>query len=256
VIIATWNVNSIKARLPNVLAWFDEVKPDVVCFQEIKCEDDAFPRLEFEDRGYNVATHGQKTYNGVAIASRAPLANVARGLGDGVDDPQARLLSAEVHGIRVICAYVPNGASVGSDKWEYKLAWLGRLRAYLERTADPSRPLVVCGDLNVAPSDLDVARPDAWRHTVLCHEEGRAALRRVLDWGLVDAFRHRHPDVAAYSWWDYQRLAFPKGDGLRIDHVLVTAPLLARLRDAGIDRDERKGKLPSDHAPVWIELGE
>jgi exodeoxyribonuclease-3 len=249
-------VNSIRTRRERLLAWLAKSGPDVVCLQELKAPDEEFPADALREAGYYSASHGQKTYNGVAIVSRAPLANVAPGLGDGVDDPQARLLSAEVHGIRVIAAYVPNGASVGSDKWEYKLAWLGRLRAYLERTADPSHPLVLCGDLNVAPADLDVARPDAWRHTVLCHEEGRAALRRVLDWGLVDGFRHRHPDVAAYSWWDYQRLAFPKGDGLRIDHVLVTAPLLARLRDAGIDRDERKGKLPSDHAPVWIELGD
>jgi exodeoxyribonuclease-3 len=252
--IASWNVNSIRARGPRLLAWLAKRAPDVACLQELKAPDCEFPAEALREAGYHSAAHGQKTYNGVAIAAREPLEKVAAGLGDGADDPQARLLSAEVGGIRVVCAYVPNGASVGSEKWAYKLDWLARLRAYLERTADPAHPLVLCGDLNIAPADLDVARPDSWRDTVLCHEDGRAALRRVLDWGLVDAFRHLHPALAAYSWWDYQRLSFPKGDGLRIDHVLVTRPLVARLRGAGIDRDERKGKLPSDHAPVWIEL--
>ncbi len=252
--IASWNVNSIRTRRERLLAWLAKTSPDVVCLQELKAPDEEFPGDALRALGYASASHGQRTYNGVAIAARTPLAHVAPGLGDGTDDPQARLLSAEVSGVRVLSVYAPNGASVGSDKWEYKLAWLARLRAYLERGAEPGQPLVLCGDLNVAPSDLDVARPDAWRETVLCHEEGRTALRRLFDWGLVDAFRHRHPGLAAYSWWDYQRLAFPKGDGLRIDHVLVTRPLLPRLVDAGIDRDERKGKLPSDHAPVWIEL--
>jgi exodeoxyribonuclease-3 len=254
--IASWNVNSIRTRRERLLGWLAKKAPDVVCLQELKAPDEEFPAEPLREAGYYSASHGQRTYNGVAIAARAPLAAVAAGLGDGVDDPQARLLSAEVGGLRVLSVYVPNGASVGSDKWEYKLAWLARLRGYLERTADPAQPLVVCGDLNVAPADLDVARPDAWRESVLCHEDGRAALRRVLDWGLVDAFRERHPDLAAYTWWDYQRLAFPRGDGLRIDHVLVTRPLVARLRDAGIDRDERKGKLPSDHVPVWIDLAD
>jgi exodeoxyribonuclease-3 len=254
--LASWNVNSIRARQERLLRWLERTKPDVVCLQELKVADADFPTAALREAGWYSAVHGQRTYNGVAILARAPLAQVEIGLGDGVDDPQARFLAADLSGVRVVSLYVPNGASVGSDKWEYKLVWLARLRAWLERKADPRRPLALCGDWNVAPDELDVAHPEAWRESVLFHDDARAALRRVMEWGLVDAFRRRHPHARAYSWWDYRQLAFARGDGLRIDHLLLSEPLAARLRDAGIDRDERKGKQPSDHAPVWVDLSD
>jgi exodeoxyribonuclease-3 len=252
--LASWNVNSIRAREERLLAWLARREPDVVCLQELKVTDDAFPRSALERAGYRAAVLGQPTYNGVAILARDALEDVTCGLGDGADDTQARLIAARVSGLRVASVYVPNGASVGSDKWAYKLAWLGRLRAWLERTCDPGEPLALCGDFNVAPTDLDVANPERWNDTVLCHPDGRRALERLVGWGLFDAFRALHPQDRAYSWWDYRNLGFPKNDGLRIDQLWVTAPLRERLRAVEIDRNERKGARPSDHAPVVAEL--
>jgi exodeoxyribonuclease-3 len=252
--LASWNVNSIRAREERLLAWLARREPDVVCLQELKVTDDAFPRAALERAGYRAAVLGQPTYNGVAILARAAIEDVTCGLGDGADDAQARLIAARVSGLRVASVYVPNGASVGSDKWAYKLAWLGRLRAWLERACDPGEPLALCGDFNVAPTDLDVANPERWNDTVLCHPDGRRALEQLVGWGLFDAFRALHPQDRAYSWWDYRELGFPKNDGLRIDQLWVTAPLRERLRAVEIDRNERKGARPSDHAPVVAEL--
>jgi len=248
--IATWNVNSVRARHERLIAWLDKADPDVLCLQELKVTDDAFDYDAFREVGYHAVVHGQKTYNGVAILCQDLPSAVACGLGDGVDDPQARLVAATIAGVRVISAYVPNGAEVGSDKWAYKLAWLGRLGEYLRRTADASEPLVLCGDFNVAIDDKDIARPDAWADSVLCHQDARAALAGVMHWPLADVVRAHHPDGGVYSWWDYRRGAFGKNDGLRIDHILATAPLAGRCTAAEIDRDERKGLKPSDHAPV------
>jgi exodeoxyribonuclease-3 len=252
--IATYNVNSIRARLERVLAWLGRAECDVVCLQELKVADDEFPRTAFEAAGWHCAVHGQRTYNGVAILSRTPLAGVSAGLGDGVADPEARFLAARADGVRIACAYVPNGQTVGSAKWAYKLAWMERLRGWLERSASPAEPLVVAGDFNVAPEDRDVARPDEWRDSVLCHAEARAALHAIVDWGLVDTVRLHHHGDGPYTWWDYRMLGFPKNNGLRIDHVLVTEPLARRCRNAYVVRDERKGKQPSDHAPVVAAL--
>lgn len=254
--LATWNVNSVRARLERLLAWLARERPDVVCLQELKVSDDDFPRLELEGAGWHVAVHGQKTYNGVAILSRTPLTAVAPGLSDGVADPEARLLSAHVGDTRVVSVYVPNGKVVGSDKWAYKLAWMRRLCGYLGRTADPASSLVVCGDFNVAPEDRDVARPDEWRDTVLTHADARAALREIAAWGLTDLIRLHHTGAGPYTWWDYRMLGFPKNNGLRIDHILATKPLAARCREAYVVRDERKGKQPSDHAPVVAVFGD
>jgi exodeoxyribonuclease-3 len=179
---------------------------------------------------------------------------VQSGFRDGGNDEQARLLSATVDGVRVICAYVPNGQAVGTDKYAFKLEWYERLRKLLERESDPARPLALVGDFNVAPADLDVHDPEAWRGQVLVSEPERAALAHVLDWGLVDGFRARYPERVAYTWWDYRELGFPLNKGLRIDHVLLTQPLVAKLEDVVIDRDERKGKGASDHAPVLALL--
>jgi exodeoxyribonuclease-3 len=255
-IVGTWNVNSIRQREARLFGVLERHKPDVLCLQELKGLDECVPVERLAAQGYRAVMHAQKTYNGVAILSRAEPEDVVRGFGDGVEDPQARFLSARVAGLRVLCAYVPNGSELDSDKYRYKLEWLARLRAYLERTHKPDEPLVLCGDLNVAPDDSDVARPDEWRDTVLAHTSVREALARVTDWGLFDAFRKHHPAGGVYSWWDYRGLGFPKNNGLRIDHVLATRPVLERCTAASVDRDERKGVQPSDHAPVFVTLAE
>jgi exodeoxyribonuclease-3 len=222
----------------------------VLCLQELKVSDAEFPRAELEAAGWRAAVHGQKTYNGVAVLARTEPEDVRVGLGDDVGDPEARLIAATVQGVRVISAYVPNGQVVGSDKWLYKLAWLRRLGAHLARHYTPDQPLALCGDFNVAPEDEDVAFVETWRESVLCHEDARQRLREIVAWGLTDAIRMHHRDVGPFTWWDYRMLGFAKGNGLRIDHILMTPPLAARCSGASVDRDERRGKLPSDHAPV------
>lgn len=241
-------------RQERLAGWLARAGPDVVCLQEIKVPEADFPRAELEAAGWHLAVHGQKAYNGVAILSRAPLADVATGLADGGDDSEARLVAARAGTVRVVCVYVPNGRAVGSDKWSYKLAWLERLRGWLERHARPDEPLALCGDFNVAPEDRDVARPEEWQGSVLCHAEAREGLRNVMDWGLVDTIRLHHTGEGPYSWWDYRMLGFAKGNGLRIDHILATRPLAERCSNAYVVRDERKGKQPSDHAPVVAEF--
>ena len=242
--------------LPRLLAMLRRHEPDVVCLQETKVEDERFPTMELAADGFEVATFGQRTYNGVAILSRRPLDDVRVGFGTETPDAEARLVSARVGDVHVLSAYVPNGQTVSSDKWAYKLEWMERLRAYLAGRYTPATPLVLCGDLNVAPEDRDVARPDEWRNTVLCHPDARAAWRRLLEWGLVDAVRLHHSgeEGGPYTWWDYRMLGFAKNNGLRIDHILVTPPLAQRCTAAYVVRDERKGALPSDHAPLVAEF--
>lgn len=252
--LATWNVNSIRARLPRVLGWLEAQAPDVLCLQETKVEDAQFPLDDFVARGYRVALFGQRTYNGVAIVSRAEGTDVTRGLGDTSDDPQARLIAATIDGVRVLCAYFPNGEAVGSPKFTYKLEWIRRLRERLVDEIAAGTPLALCGDFNVAPAALDVHDPAAWEGQVLCTAEERAALAAVRETGLVDLVRQLNPDTPCYSWWDYRQLAFPKNRGLRIDHVFVTPALARRATAAGVDRNARKGPQPSDHAPVWAEF--
>jgi exodeoxyribonuclease-3 len=251
-LVASWNVNSIRAREPRLLRWLGARRPDVVCLQELKVAEEAFPFAALREAGYHAAVHGQRTYNGVAVLSREEPKDVERGLGD--DDEQARLIAVRVGGLRVVCAYVPNGEEVGSEKWTYKLDWLHRLRAYLDRRCRPDEPLVLGGDFNVAPEVRDVVDPAVWAGSVLFHPEARAALEEVRRWGLADTLRLHHPEPGLYSWWDYRRLAFPKNRGLRIDLILASAPLAERCRAASIDREERKGKQPSDHAPVMAEF--
>jgi exodeoxyribonuclease-3 len=249
--VATWNVNSVRAREERLLAWLASSAPDVLCLQETKVVDDKFPVESCRAAGYDVAHFGQRTYNGVSILSRTPLEDVQRGFGDGEDDEQARFIAATTMGVRVMSAYVPNGQAVDSPKFAYKLRWLARLERYVQTHVAPAAPAVLCGDFNVAPADIDVYDPDAWRGSVLCTPEERDALARVRGDRLVDVVRRLHPDTVMYSWWDYRQLGFPKNRGLRIDHVLATAPLAERARGAGVDREARKGKQPSDHAPVW-----
>jgi exodeoxyribonuclease III len=252
--IATWNVNSIRAREDRVVAFLEREHPDVVCLQELKVEEKDFPFERLQEAGYHAAVLGQRTYNGVAILSRAELTAVTKGMGDDVDDPAARLIDGTVDGIRIASAYFPNGQTVGSDKYEYKLEWMSRLLHWLDRTATPDDQIILCGDFNVAPEDRDVARPEEWAGSVLCHQQARDALERLRQWGLVDVFRRHNEDGGLYSWWDYRMLAFPKGNGLRIDHIYASRPVAARSTGARIDRNERKGKKPSDHVPVIAEF--
>jgi exodeoxyribonuclease-3 len=250
VLVATWNVNSIRARLERVLAWLGARSPDVLCLQETKVVDELFPTESFRAAGYEVAVHGQKTYNGVAIVARQPLADVTQGFDDGEDESGARLVGATVGGVRVYSVYVPNGQVVGSDAYAVKLRWLARLGALLARRHRPEERVAVCGDLNIAPEERDVHDPEFWRTQVLFHPTARAALQELCGFGLVDTFRLHHAEGGLYSWWDYRQLAFPKNLGLRIDHILASHSLAARCGSAAIDREARKGTGASDHAPV------
>jgi len=250
--IASWNVNSVKARHDRLLDWLNSAKPDVVCLQELKTVEESFPFETLEDSGYHAAVYGQKTYNGVAILSREKPKSIKRGFGD--DDPQARMIAATVAGINVVSVYVPNGQVIGSEKHSYKLYWLTSFAKYLDENYTPRQKLVVCGDFNIAPEDIDVARPDAWADSVLCDPAGRELVADLRDWGLVDVFRKLHPDTAAYSWWDYRRLAFVKNDGIRIDYILATSRLSNKCSSANIERDQRKGQKPSDHVPVVADF--
>jgi exodeoxyribonuclease-3 len=246
-LIATWNVNSVRARLPRLLAWLERWCPDVVCLQELKVAEEAFPFAAVEQAGYWAAVCGQKTWHGVAILARGELNEVVRGLNDGEEDGQARLIAATVNGVRIVSAYAPNGEAPGSEKYAYKLLWLQRLCGRL-RQEGSRQPLLLGGDLNIAPEPRDVARPDQWEGTVLYNPEMRQAFQRLLACGLED-LGARLP-AGTYSWWDYRLLGFPRNNGLRIDHLLATGPLAARCTDVFVDRDERKGPSPSDHAPV------
>ncbi|WP_153109153.1 exodeoxyribonuclease III [Propionivibrio limicola] len=251
--IAAWNVNSLKVRLPQLLDWLTERQPDVVCLQETKLEDANFPRAEIEAAGYAVAYSGQKTYNGVALLSRLGLDDVACG-NPHFPDPQKRLIAATVKGVRVICAYVPNGQAVGSDKYAYKLEWLQALNTWVAEQLAATPQLVLAGDFNIAPDDRDVYDPAAWAGQILCSDAERAAFRRLLDLGLKDSFRLFDQPEKSFSWWDYRMLGFQKNNGLRIDHILLSAPLAEKCVAAGIDRAMRKLERPSDHAPVTVEI--
>jgi exodeoxyribonuclease-3 len=252
--IASWNVNSINVRRERLLRWLAEKQPDVLCIQELKGLDEGFPSAEVQELGYQTALFGQRTYNGVAILAKNAIEDVRRSFDDGEDDAEARFLSARVAGVRVLCCYVPNGQELSSPKYVYKQRWLDRLLAYLSRHHAPSEPLLVCGDFNIAPEDRDCYDPEGWRDSVLFHEIVHEKWRALAAWGLVDTYRLHVQEPGKFSWWDYRMLSFPKGRGLRIDHVLATRALSERCTAAAIDREERKGKQPSDHAPVISEF--
>jgi len=244
-IIATWNVNSIRARLPRVTDWLAKVRPDVLCMQETKVTDEEFPREEIEALGYRLETYGQPTYNGVAIASLHEMEEVARGLPEDDDDSQRRVIEATVKGVRIVNVYVPNGQAPGTEAYEMKLQWLATLCAALEEFYYPSDDLVLLGDMNIAPEDRDVHDPEALRGKIHVSEPERAALR-----SLIDALRQKNQDDGVYTWWDYRMAMFRRGLGYRIDLILVTPPLSERLLGVTVDRDERAQEKPSDHAPV------
>ena len=248
--IATWNVNSVRARLGRLLAWLERRQPDVVALQETKVIDDDFPFAELAAVGYHCAVFGQKTYNGVAILAREAPAEPVRGLPGDTADAERRLLAATVAGVRVVSVYVPNGKEIGHPAWEAKLAWLDRLRTWLADELAAGAPLAVCGDFNIAPDERDVWDTSLWLGQNLFSEPERERFRGLLALGLVDTLRQLRGEAGIYTWWDYRSGAFHRGWGLRIDHVLASPALAARLRDVTVERDERKGEKPSDHAPV------
>jgi len=255
VILAAWNVNSLNIRLPRLLPWLETARPDVVCLQETKLEDVKFPVQAIADAGYSAHYAGQKTYNGVAILARRelPVEDVRMGI-DGFADEQKRVIAATIAGIRVVGVYVPNGQSVDSDKYQYKLAWYAALAGMLRSELARNPNLAVAGDFNVAPEDRDVHDPAAWAGQVLCSIPERSAFQALLALGLKDSFRLFEQPEKSFSWWDYRMLGFPKNHGLRIDHVLLSDALAARCTASRIDRNMRKGEKPSDHAPVLVEL--
>jgi len=255
--IATFNINGIKARLPALLDWLDEAQPDVALLQEIKSVDEGFPREPFEERGYNVETHGQKSFNGVAILSKLPLEDVTRGLPGGDDDEQARWIEATVVGrqaLRICGLYLPNGNPAPGPKYDYKLGWMQRLEGRARELLAAEEPALMAGDYNIIPQDEDAARPEAWAKDALALPQSRAAFRRILNLGFTEAFRARTRGPGHYSFWDYQAGAWRKDDGIRIDHVLLTPQAADLLLDCRIERDLRGRDKPSDHVPVWVEL--
>lgn len=254
--IATWNVNSLTARLPRVEQWLGYAQPDVLCMQETKVADAAFPTLALSALGYESAPYGDGRWNGVAILSRVGLEDVTVGFGSdvGADAQGCRLVAATCGGVRVHSVYVPNGRVVGSEYYTAKLQWLEALRSYLERTATPTDPLCVCGDFNVAPDDRDVWDPDALEGSTHVTEPEREALRNLQAWGLVDVFRALYPQTGLFTWWDYRAGNFHKHFGMRIDLILLSQTLAEKSTSALVDRNARKGKQPSDHAPLFVDV--
>ncbi len=256
--IASFNINGIKARITALPDWLDEAQPDVAVLQEIKSVDENFPREVFEDRGYNVETHGQKSFNGVAILSKRPLEDVTRGLPGDDSDEQARWIEATVVGdqtaIRVCGLYLPNGNPAPGPKYDYKLAWMDRLRDRAQALLDDEMPALMAGDYNIIPQDEDAARPEVWQKDALALPDSRRAFRRILNLGFTEAIHTRMPQPGHFTFWDYQAGAWDKNDGIRIDHFLLTPQCADLLTDCGIDAEVRGREKPSDHVPVWVTL--
>ncbi|HEU0189218.1 MAG TPA: exodeoxyribonuclease III [Gallionella sp.] len=251
--LATWNINSLKVRLPHVLKWLAENPVDVLCLQETKQQDEDFPQAAILAAGYHSVFSGQKTYNGVAILSREPASNVQYGIPDYADD-QKRVVAATFNDIRVVCLYVPNGQSVDSDKYYYKLGWLSALREWLRGELTRHSKLVALGDYNIAPEDRDVHDPVAWQGSVLVSEAERVQFQNLIKLGLHDSFRMFEQAEKSFTWWDYRMMAFRRNQGARIDHILVSDPLAVQCKSCVIDKAPRRLERPSDHAPVVIEL--
>lgn len=255
--LATFNINGIKARIDALPAWLASANPDVVCLQEIKSVDDAFPRDVFESMGYRVETHGQKSFNGVAILSKLPLEDITRGLPGDETDEQARWIEATVIGqraVRVCGLYLPNGNPTPGPKYDYKLAWMARMEARVRALLTTEEPTVFCGDYNVIPQDEDAAKPELWTADALALPASRAAYRRLLALGLTDAFRARNPAPGQYTFWDYQAGAWERNNGIRIDHLLLSPQAADLLTECQIDKQVRAGDKPSDHVPIWVDL--
>lgn len=251
--IATWNVNSLNVRLPQVLRWLDEQQPDVLALQELKLEQDRFPLAAIQAAGYHAVWNGQKTYNGVAILSKLPAHNAIPDL-PAFDDPQKRVLAADVGDVRIVCVYCVNGEAVGSEKYAYKERWFSALHEYMQTILQQHSKVVLLGDFNVAPSNIDVYDPEKWRDKILCSVPEREWFGRLLAAGLTDSLHHLDPNTAHYTWWDYRMNMFKRKLGLRIDHILVSEALVACLQQAHVDTHARAWERPSDHAPVWAEF--
>ena len=252
--IATYNVNSIRRRLPLVLEWLDRHHPDVLCLQETKVQDDEFPLLDLRAAGYHVTLRGRKSYNGVATLSLQPPDSVQHGLVEGPDSEDDRILLTVIAGLPIVNTYVPQGQKVGTERFAFKLAWFARLRRYFEAHLDPARPAVWLGDLNVAPEPIDVYHPDRRVNDPDFHSDARNAYKEARDWGFVDTFRALHPERVQYTYWDYFRNAFANNFGWRIDHILATAPLAAKCLTSEVDMAPRQAESASDHTVVWTEF--
>ena len=256
--IATWNVNSVRQRIEHLVTWLKECSPDIVCLQEIKCTDDAFPRLEIEALGYNVVTHGQKTFNGVALLSKLPFDETRSGLDGDVEDVHARFLEGVVslkHGVvRIACLYLPNGNPPNTEKYPYKLKWMSRLRDYTRERLKTEEPLILAGDFNVIPAAADVSNPEAWVEDALFRPETRESFQALLGLGLTDALRAVTDAPGQYTFWDYQAGAWQKNAWIRIDHLLLSPQASDRLVEVGIDSYVRAWEKPSDHVPVWADF--
>lgn len=252
---ASWNVNSLKVRLPHVLSWLERESPDVLALQETKVRDEAFPEEEIKSLGYNVVYAGQKTYNGVAVISKTPITNVVTDI-DGLDDYQRRIMACETQNVRFINLYVPNGGEVGSEKYEYKLNWLLYVGRFLEQELKVYKDVMVVGDFNIAPHDIDVHDPQKWEGSVLVSPKEREFFQQILGLGYKDSYRELHPDTQEFSWWDYRMASFRRNLGLRIDHILLSENLMKSCVQSEIDKAERKAERPSDHAPVWVEVAQ
>ncbi len=250
--LASWNVNSLNVRLPHLLQWLADAAPDVVGLQETKMEDAKFPAESIREAGYHVVFAGQKTYNGVALLAREPLADVVTDI-PGLDDPQRRIIAATIGDLRVVNLYVVNGKAVGDEKYTYKLEWLARVRDFLQQQAALHPRLAVMGDFNIAPDDRDVYDAAAWGEDILCSPPERAALQAIMDLGLRDSYRQFEAEGGQFSWWDYRQGGFRRNMGLRIDLILISEALAARATAAGIDREPRRWERPSDHTPVLLE---
>ncbi len=251
--IATWNVNSLKVRLPQVLDWLATSQADILCLQETKLTNENFPAADIEAAGYRVVYSGQKTYNGVAIISKRPADEVLTDI-PGLDDPQRRILAATIEGVRVLNLYVVNGQEVGSEKYAWKLDWLARVTDYIQEQLKHEQRLVVLGDFNIAPEDRDVHDPEAWHERILCSTPEREALQRIMELGLVDTFRLFPQEDASFSWWDYRAAAFRRNRGLRIDLILASRALAEHCNACSIDKEPRRLERPSDHTPVLAEF--
>ncbi len=252
--LAAWNVNSLTVRLPHVLDWLKTHQPDALCLQELKLEDAKFPLAAIEDAGYHAVFDGQKTYNGVAILTKSRPEDVAKAM-PGFADEQKRVIAATINNVRVVCVYIPNGQSVDSDKYQYKLRWLDALAGYMARAIADYGDVALLGDYNIAPDDRDVHDPVQWRGQVLCTDAERALFARLLALGMQDSFRLFPQADKCFSWWDYRMNGFKRNHGVRIDHILLTKALAARCTQSMIDLEPRKRERPSDHAPVWVNIG-
>jgi exodeoxyribonuclease III len=252
--VASWNVNSIKARLPNVLDWIAAAQPDILCLQETKCPDADFPLLEIKGLGYRVEMAGQRSYNGVALLTKEPARDIVKGLPGDASDEQARYIEATIGDLRVASIYLPNGNPVESEKFPYKLAWMDRLYAHAGGLLEREIPLVLAGDYNICPGDEDLYDPVGWRDDALCRPDSRARFRKLLHLGLTDAFRALHAEPHVYTFWDYQAGRWHRDEGLRIDHLLLSPQAADRLSACAVDKGPRGKDKASDHTPIWCEL--